>query len=107
MPRESLASKRERAAAIEARMFDHYGGGECSLDYLTPFQLTVAVVLSAQCTDAAVNKVTPELFASAVTQSVAGMDGAQPEALEKLGRALAEFAQATMDYAKEQQDARQ
>lgn len=52
-------------------------------------------------------QVTPELFASAVTQSVAGMDGAQPEALEKLGRALAEFAQATMDYAKEQRDAGQ
>ena len=52
-------------------------------------------------------QVTPELFASAVTQSVAGMEGAQPEALEKLGRALAEFAQATMDYAKEKRDAGQ
>lgn len=52
-------------------------------------------------------QVTPELFASAVTQSVAGMEGAQPEALEKLGKALAEFAQATMDYAKEKQDAGQ
>lgn len=35
------------------------------------------------------------------------MDGAQPEALEKLGKALAEFAQAAMDYAKEKQDAGQ
>ena len=52
-------------------------------------------------------QVTPELFASAVTQSVAGMEGAQPEALEKLGKALAEFAQATMDYAKEKRDAGQ
>ena len=48
-------------------------------------------------------QMTPELFASAVTQSVAGMDGAQPEALEKLGKALTEFAQTTMDYAKEKQ----
>lgn len=62
MARESLGAMRERAAAIEARMFAHYGEGACSLDYLTPFQLTVAVVLSAQCTDAAVNKVTPLLF---------------------------------------------
>ncbi len=62
MARESLASKRERAAQIEARMFDYYGPGKASLDYQTPFQLTVAVVLSAQCTDAAVNKVTPALF---------------------------------------------
>ena len=52
-------------------------------------------------------QVTPELFASAVTQSVAGMEGAQPEALEKLGKALTEFAQATMDYAKEKQNAGQ
>ena len=52
-------------------------------------------------------QITPELFASAVTQGVAGIEGAQPEALEKLGKALAEFAQATMDYAKEKQDAGQ
>lgn len=52
-------------------------------------------------------QVTPELFASAVTQSVSGMEGAQPEALEKLGKALTEFAQATMDYAKEKQNAGQ
>ena len=107
MARENLTQQRARAAQIEERMLAHYGEGECSLDYLSPFTLTVSVILSAQCTDAAVNKVTPELFASAVTQSVAGMEGAQPEALEKLGRALAEFAQATMDYAKEQQDAGQ
>lgn len=63
MPRETLTAMRQRAAAVERIMFDYYGEGACSLDYATPFQLTVAVVLSAQCTDAAVNKVTPELFA--------------------------------------------
>lgn len=63
MARESMASKRERAQLIEQRMFEHYGPGKASLDYETPFQLTVAVVLSAQCTDDAVNKVTPALFA--------------------------------------------
>lgn len=68
MARESLASKRERAAAIEERMFEHYGPGKASLDYRTPFELTVAVVLSAQCTDAAVNKVTPRLFAAFPTR---------------------------------------
>lgn len=62
MPRESLSHKKERAAEIEKRMFDHYGEGACSLDYMTPFMLVCAVVLSAQCTDAAVNKVTPQLF---------------------------------------------
>ena len=63
MPRENLTLKRERAAEIEQRMFEHYGEGACSLDHVDPFTLTVAVILSAQCTDAAVNKVTPELFA--------------------------------------------
>lgn len=62
MARESLASKKERAEQIEKRMYDYYGPGEASLDYATPFQLTVSTVLSAQCTDAAVNKATPALF---------------------------------------------
>lgn len=62
MSRETMAAKKERAAEIEKRMFEHYGEGACSLDYMTPFMLVCAVVLSAQCTDAAVNKVTPKLF---------------------------------------------
>ncbi len=62
MPRELMAQKRQRAAQIEDRMFDYYGEGACSLDYDDPFRLTVSVVLSAQCTDAAVNKVTPSLW---------------------------------------------
>ncbi|MGI6591521.1 MAG: endonuclease III [Eggerthellaceae bacterium] len=62
MPRETNLAKRERALEIEERMLKRYGEGECSLDYITPFQLTVAVILSAQCTDAAVNRVTPTLF---------------------------------------------
>lgn len=62
MPRETNTAKRARAMAIEGRMLQHYGEGECSLDYTDPFRLTVAVILSAQCTDAAVNKVTPILF---------------------------------------------
>lgn len=64
MPRENLTRMRERAAAIEERMLAHYGEGACSLDYESPFTLTVAVILSAQCTDAAVNRVTPALFAA-------------------------------------------
>ncbi len=62
MARENLTDKRARAQQIEAIMFDHYGAGACSLDYRSPFTLTIAVILSAQCTDAAVNKVTPLLF---------------------------------------------
>lgn len=39
-----------------------YPDAKCSLDFATPFQMVVAVMLSAQCTDERVNKVTPTLF---------------------------------------------
>ena len=39
-----------------------YPDATCSLDFKTPFQLVVAVMLSAQCTDERVNKITPFLF---------------------------------------------
>ena len=39
-----------------------YPDATCSLDFKTPFQLVVAVMLSAQCTDARVNMTTPALF---------------------------------------------
>lgn len=39
-----------------------YPDATCSLDFKTPFELVVAVMLSAQCTDERVNKVTPALF---------------------------------------------
>lgn len=44
-------------------MEERYGHMESALDYTSPFTLLVAVMLSAQTTDVAVNKVTPELFA--------------------------------------------
>ncbi len=63
MPREKKADKLARAIQIAERMYAHYGRGECALHYTTPFTLTIAVLLSAQTTDAGVNKVTPALFA--------------------------------------------
>lgn len=41
---------------------DYYPDATCSLDFNTPFELVVAVMLSAQCTDERVNKTTPKLF---------------------------------------------
>ena len=41
---------------------DTYPDATCSLDFQTPFQIVVAVMLSAQCTDERVNKTTPALF---------------------------------------------
>lgn len=44
-----------------------YPNATCSLDFNTPFQMVIAVMLSAQCTDERVNKVTPVLFARCPT----------------------------------------
>jgi len=59
---QSLAEKRKQAGAIYRALTKHYPDVKCELNFTTPFQLLVATVLSAQCTDKRVNKVTPALF---------------------------------------------
>ena len=44
-----------------------YPDAKCSLDFATPFELLIAVILSAQCTDDRVNKTTPSIFARCST----------------------------------------
>ena len=61
MTRKSL-TKKQRALEILSRLHNLYPDATCSLNYATPVQLLVATILSAQCTDERVNKVTPELF---------------------------------------------
>lgn len=61
--RESQADKSARALAIAAELANLYGEVDCPLIHRNTFELLMAVILSAQCTDAAVNKVTPALFA--------------------------------------------
>jgi endonuclease III len=51
-----------RASEIYRRLTRAYPDAHCALDFSNPFQLTVATILSAQCTDKRVNMVTPELF---------------------------------------------
>ena len=54
---------------------DYYPDATCSLDFNTPFELVVAVMLSAQCTDERVNKTTPKLFERCKTiQDFANID---------------------------------
>lgn len=62
MPKTSKTSLRTRAAAIVERLEELYPDARSELDYRNPFTLLVAVTLSAQTTDVAVNKVTPLLF---------------------------------------------
>lgn len=57
------SSKKQRALEILVRLQRLYPDATCSLSYQTPVQLLVATILSAQCTDERVNKVTPSLFA--------------------------------------------
>ena len=54
--------KKENALKIVNNLKKAYPDATCSLDFETPFQLVVAVMLSAQCTDERVNKTTPALF---------------------------------------------
>ena len=58
---------RRSVEARSARLYDAllatYPDAHCELDFATPFQLLVATILSAQCTDRRVNMVTPALFA--------------------------------------------
>jgi len=57
-----LASKKQRALEVLVILKRLYPDATCSLNYETPVQLLVATILSAQCTDERVNKVTPALF---------------------------------------------
>ncbi len=78
-----------------------YPDARCELDFDTPWQLLVATVLSAQCTDARVNQVTPELFRRWPTpESLAEADQGELEEVVKptgffrnKARALREAAQ--------------
>jgi len=54
--------KKEIAIEIIKKLKEYYPDATCSLDFKTPFQMVVAVMLSAQCTDERVNKTTPDLF---------------------------------------------
>ena len=65
----------KNAVQLVKLLKDTYPDATCSLDFETPFQLVIAVMLSAQCTDERVNKTTPELFARCKTiQDFADID---------------------------------
>jgi endonuclease-3 len=59
---ESIADKKVRAKSIYRILSRNYPNVRCELDYKNPYQLLVATVLSAQCTDKRVNQTTPALF---------------------------------------------
>jgi endonuclease III len=60
--RETIQEKSARAKTITERLAEAYPEIKVPLEHRNNFELLIAVILSAQCTDDAVNKVTPELF---------------------------------------------
>jgi endonuclease-3 len=65
---------RSRALEIARRLIKEYPDAKCRLNFTSPFELLVATILAAQCTDDMVNKVTADLFRKART----------PEALARM-----------------------
>ena len=80
--RESFPAKKKRAGSMYKLLCKRYPDANCELDFQTPFQLLVATVLSAQCTDKRVNQVTPALFKKFSTPKK--MAGAKISKLEDL-----------------------
>ncbi|HEY4133262.1 MAG TPA: endonuclease III, partial [Gemmatimonadaceae bacterium] len=81
-PKRKVKATPEYAAEIYRRLVEHYPDAHCALDYTSPFQLLVATILSAQCTDKRVNIVTPALFAKYPTPEA--LAAANPEDVEEL-----------------------
>ena len=80
--KESAESRHARAAQIVGELHKLYSEADCALGHESALQLLVATILSAQCTDDRVNKVTPALFARYKT--AADFANAKPAELEKL-----------------------
>lgn len=79
----------QRAPEILARLKQSYPDAHCALEHASPYQLLAATILSAQCTDARVNMVTPELFRRWPTP--AAMAGATQAEVEGVVRSTGFF----------------
>lgn len=78
--RRRLPAPPARAALVVTALAAEYPSADCELDHRSPFELLAATILSAQCTDARVNMVTPALFARYPdAQALAGADVADVE----------------------------
>lgn len=82
MKTTALAAERKaRARKLIARLKKEYPDATCALTHRNALELVVATILSAQCTDARVNMVTPHLFAT--YRTAADYAAADPHVLEK------------------------
>ncbi len=81
---EKTAEKKEYALELLEALYKYYPNPHCALDHRNAFELLCATILSAQCTDVRVNKVTPELFEAYPTPEL--MAEAPIEELEEIVR---------------------
>jgi endonuclease-3 len=77
----AATQQKARARKIIARLKREYPDATCALQHRSALELVVATILSAQCTDARVNMVTPHLFAK--YRTAADYAAADPRVLEK------------------------
>lgn len=91
--RESKAARAERARLILRRLKAEYPDARCALDHEDAYQLVVATILSAQCTDTRVNQVTPGFFAR--YPSPEALARADPREVEDLIRSTGFFRNKT------------
>lgn len=84
-----VSSIADRACSVRQRLARRYPKPRTELTWTTPWELLVATILSAQCTDARVNTVTPELFAT--WNTVEQMARAEPAQIEKVIRSTGFF----------------
>ncbi|MDQ6849636.1 MAG: endonuclease III [Actinomycetota bacterium] len=87
-----------RARRINRELAKLYPDAHCELDFSTPLELSVATILSAQCTDKRVNEVTPKVFAR--YRSAADYAGADRAELEELIRPTGFFRNKTSSLIK-------
>jgi endonuclease-3 len=85
----TVAARRALAAVVWERLVAEYPDAHCELDHRNAFELLCATILSAQCTDARVNQVTPALFAR--YPDAAALAVAEPADVEALVRSTGFF----------------
>ena len=91
--RRKAGATPERAREIYDRLIENYPDAHCALDFTSPFQLLIATILSAQCTDKRVNMVTPALFKR--YRTAAALAAAKPEELEEMIKSTGFFRNKT------------
>jgi endonuclease III len=95
---ESPLALKRRARRINRELADVYPDAHCELDFTNALELSVATILSAQCTDKRVNEVTPKVFAK--YRTAADYAGADRDELEELIRPTGFFRNKTTSLIK-------